>query len=70
MIEQFSFAVLLAGGLIFIIFGFVEYVIHIEDKHCEHECCATFDSYHEKMCIDCGHRISTKPIETKKREAV
>lgn len=62
MIEQFGWAVVLAGGLVFIIFCFVEHALSKEKKGCEHITQTTFDSYHKKVCIDCGEEFSTTEI--------
>lgn len=65
MIEQFSWAVVLIGGVVLtIIFCFVKYVFWQKKSECQHMAQATFDSYYKKVCIDCGAEFST--AESKK----
>lgn len=64
MIYQFSTADLLAGGLLFIVFAFVEYALFQEtESECEHKHKAIYDSYHKSVCIECLKEFSTEGIK-------
>jgi len=60
MIQQFSFALLFAGGFLFIVFVLVGYAVRQEKRDCEHETKTTYDSYHKQVCVDCLEEFSTK----------
>jgi hypothetical protein len=62
MITSFLNVILFAIGFVVILFSFVGYVLWQEKKDCEHKTQATFDSYHKKVCIDCGEEFSTTEI--------
>lgn len=61
MIENFALATFLAAAFIFLIIAFIDCLI--ADSQCHHEKFANFDSYHQKMCIDCGQFFSTKEVK-------
>ncbi len=54
---------LLAGGLLFIVFCFIDFAV-CHDDDCEHEHKTTYDSYHKQVCVDCLQEFSTE--ESKK----
>jgi hypothetical protein len=61
MIHQLTFALIASGVVLFALFAFIDCIIDYPD--CKHETCATFDSCHKKMCIDCGKEFSTREIK-------
>lgn len=64
MITSFSLGILLAGGVVLIALCFMEYLLlQCSNEDCNHERQATFDSYHKKVCIDCGQEFSTTEIK-------
>jgi hypothetical protein len=63
MMTSFSLGILLAGGLILVVLCFIEYAFLHDDKDCQHECQTTLDSYHKKVCIDCGQEFSTEGVK-------
>ena len=58
MIENFTLAAILAATVILVILAFIDCLI--ASTECKHERFAKFDSYHKKMCVDCGEFFSTK----------
>jgi hypothetical protein len=52
MIQQLSIVFVLAGGLLFIVFCFVDYMVG-HDNDCQHEHKTTYNSYHKQVCVDC-----------------
>lgn len=52
MILDVTTAVLLTGGLLFVVFAFVDCTVN-GSSDCTHEKRATYDSYHKQVCVDC-----------------
>ncbi len=63
MTQQPLILLILTSSLLFIIFSFFELTMLLGKTECKHEHQATFDSYHKKVCIDCGEEFSTKDIK-------
>jgi hypothetical protein len=63
MMTSLSLGILLAGGVILITLCFIEYLLLQDDKECNHDFQTTLESYHKKVCIDCGAEFPTKETE-------
>lgn len=57
MIQQLPAILLLVGGLLFMVFCFVDYAVSHENE-CEHEHKTTYNSYHKEVCVDCLQEFS------------
>lgn len=53
VIESILTGVLLAVGLLFVVFYFVHYAVS-DCEECEHIHKVTYDSYGKQVCINCG----------------
>lgn len=58
MIFDIKDAFLIAGSLIFVVFGFVSYFVKQTDCDDNDHTFAEYQSTKERICIDCGYRES------------
>jgi hypothetical protein len=65
-LEHISIPIFLLGGIIFITFCFVELLLWHNEKECVCECefKTTLESYHKKVCIDCGKEFKDEVSNT------
>lgn len=53
-LEHIILPIFFLGGVIFISFCFIEFLLWHNEEECECEFKTTLDSYHKQVCIDCG----------------
>lgn len=63
MITSALLGAFLVTVLVVMTLCFIEYALFQNVKDCEHKAQVTYDSYHKKICIDCGQEFSTVGIK-------